>query len=172
MDALLPIHLLLEAGFEWQSELSVCVASGDILAAFDNLSPQHACRDMVASGLHPQLVAAIARENCDLILQPGFPECPDVEPVPFNKAIRQGGMESPFCWNRSVEQMLSCLAPSWKARGLGVSLSDDYCVTHVVWADNFFLLAASEQAVQTMVIELSAGLMARGLSWKPTSLEI
>ena len=41
--------------------------------------------------MHPQLVAAIAQENCDLQIEPSFPDCPDSDHVPFNKSIRQGG---------------------------------------------------------------------------------
>ena len=55
IDVLLPMVLVLEAGFEWKKEALVYVASGDVLTAFDSLSVEQACTDMIASGLHPQL---------------------------------------------------------------------------------------------------------------------
>ena len=172
VDVLLPLNLLLEAGFEWRNVASVCVASGDVLTAFDSLSVDQACVDMISSGLHPQLVAAIAQENCELQIEPMFPECADVQHLPFNKAIRQGGIESPFCWNRSMSQALAALVPSWKARGLGIILDNGFCASHAVWADNFYLMSTSPESLQVMIRELSAALLSRGLRWKPSSLEV
>ena len=63
IDVLLPIQLMLEAGSEWRTEGTVCLASGDVLAAFDNLIVDQAGADMIASGMHPQMVAAIAKET-------------------------------------------------------------------------------------------------------------
>ena len=90
LDVLLPLHLLFEAGFEWRLEMGVCIASGDVMTAFDSLTVDQACQDMIASGLHPQLVASIAEENCNLQLQPSFPDCADMGSIHFNKSIRQG----------------------------------------------------------------------------------
>ena len=172
MDLLLPLHFVLEAGFEWRRDQHVCVASGDILNAFDSLSVEHGCRDMITSGLHPQLVAAIAQENSCLEVQPHFPDCPNAASQPFNRCLRQGGVESPFCLNRTTAQVLSELVPGWKARRLGVLLDDGFCATHAVWADNYYLLSSSSESLQTMVRELSDGLVKRGLSWKPGSLQV
>ena len=162
LDVLLPLQLLLEAGFEWRREMLVCVASADVLTAFDSLTVQQAWEDMVASGLHPQLVAAIAEENCDLRLWPTFPQCSEVESMPFNKSIRQGGMESPFCWNRSIEQTLAILVPDWSRRCLGISL-DGICGTHAVWADNFYLLSSAPVNLQIVFSELSDALARKHL---------
>ena len=61
----------------------MCLASGDVLAAFDNLTVEQAGTDMIASGMHPQMVAAITQENGDLFIQPEFPDCPDVSHMLF-----------------------------------------------------------------------------------------
>jgi hypothetical protein len=154
LDVLLPIQLILEAGSEWKTESTICLASCDVFAAFDNLTVEQAGTDMIASGMHPQMVAAITQENIDLLIQPEFPDCPDVRHMPFNKSIRQGGVESPFCWNRTVQQALSILVPSWKVRGLGVILDDGFSMSHAVWADNFYLISSSPQSLQVMIQEL------------------
>ena len=88
---LLPIQLVMEAGSEWKREYMVCLASDYVVTAFDSLTADQASTDFIASGMHPQLVAAIAQENCDLQIEPSFPDCPDADHVPFNKSIRQRG---------------------------------------------------------------------------------
>ena len=55
LDVLLPLQLLLEAGFELRREMLVCVASADVLTAFDSLTVQQACEDMVTCGMQMKL---------------------------------------------------------------------------------------------------------------------
>ena len=115
IDVLLPIELVMEAGSEWKRENMVCMAFGDVLTAFDSLTVDQACTDLIASGMHPQLVAATAQENCDLQIEPSFPDCPDADHVPFNKSRRSAGIE--VC---SKPCLLWCQAGRHVASGLSL----------------------------------------------------
>ncbi len=65
-------------------------------------------------------------------------------PTPFSSIAalgKGGGEESAFQWNSVVHLVLDMVVPLWYERGWGVKLGDRF-YTHLIRADNFFLLSA------------------------------
>eukprot|EP00973_Karenia_brevis_P009390 1270252-Karenia_brevis.AAC.1 len=82
-----------------------------------------------------------------------YPELAGVsleEPVLFNKCARQGGVESAFQWNAVMFMCFSELVPLWLEQGFGIQLGARRH-THIIWADNVWLLAHTCSHLQKMI---------------------
>ena len=165
------LHLLLNRGMEWHEQVPIFLFGGDILAAFDNLHPEVAIKGLQAARLHPRLIAAIAAESVGLQCSPNFQGVHLEHAIPFTRCIRQGGVESTIKWNNVMHMVLESLVPIWVESGYGISL-DNIVYTHLVWADNIWLLSHSYGDLRKMVTSLTAVLALHRLYWKPTSLEV
>ena len=89
----------------------------------------------------------------------------------FFRGGRQGGVETREVFNLMMKSVCSELIESWESRCLGFTSDCLYFVTHAVWADNFFLIARSQDQAAEMLSKLMAVIYARGFRWKPSSLE-
>ena len=79
-------------GNEWWQECPLWLGNSDVLTAFDFARPQLALEAMQVLGAHPFLIAAILAEMVGLSARISF-EGLELE-IPFNKSIRQEGVES------------------------------------------------------------------------------
>ena len=57
------VRLILAKAFEWRGQERVFVFSGDVLAAFDNMTPGVICNTMQAWCIHPCVTAAMLSES-------------------------------------------------------------------------------------------------------------
>ena len=149
-----PLQLLLDRANEWVAEDRIIVFGGDVLAAFDNLSPEVAAASLASARVHPRIIAAILYELVALSCSPEFADLTCQERVNFNRCVRQGGVESPYLWNTTMYAVLDELVPSWEARGWGIFWGTRW-FTHLVWADNIWLLSRDLRSMQHMIDELS-----------------
>lgn len=149
----------------------VYVMSLDIGTAFDDMRHGEMAKALNARGVHPNLVRAVMLEYLDLRVRVKLADADPTDYFSYSKAGRQGGVETPELFNIMMEALASALVASWRKRGFGFTLDGIHFVTHAVWADNWFLMAKSEDEARIMVAELTAQIYEKGFVWKPSSLE-
>ena len=89
--------------------------------------------------------------------------------IPYNKAIRQGGVESSHLFKTLMMTIVAPLVLYWRAQRLGLEI-DGVLFPLVFYADNMWMLAASRADMILMLSQLAAALAARGLDLKRSSL--
>ena len=169
------IRTLLTFAHTWAKalQLHVYVSSQDVATAFDAMDHELLKEAMLKRGLHPRLVFGLLRELTDMKGHISIPSAGTSEPFDFRKGGKQGGVETPDEWNMLVEFLLEPLVRSWRERGFGIQLVEWATgITHVVWADNIWLIAASLEQLQIMTDELTETIYSARLRWKPKSLQI
>ena len=120
--------------------MGLYIFGGDIKTAFDDLSPAIVSNAMEFWKTPALIAAALLEELCDTTCWPRLGDVECDEPVPFNKCIRQGGVESPKLWNFSMRSLFAPLVLTWVERGFGIPLEHGR-LTHLLWADNVYLVA-------------------------------
>ena len=138
----------------WGKEATVHLACMDVYKAFDHLTVQEAVSCMERRGHHPSMCVAVARELEDNQCEAIFEGVKTEELVDFDKFIRTGGKEGTVLWNYSAQDVLAPLAEKWTEEGKGIPMlrigeGSKKLVNHMLWADNYFLLAnrKAEQAI-------------------------
>jgi len=169
-QVLLALNILLQKAREWRGILEVHVFGGDVLSAFDNLTPEAVAETMTFWGLHPKLVAAVLAELKSMQCWPTLGDVELQAPTIFNKCIRQGGKESTWLWNATMRRLVAPLHREWVTWGWGIDLPGFGCLTHLLWADNIYLVGANQAQCHSMAQMLTAALETAGLAWKPSSL--
>ena len=149
-----PLQILMDRKAEWWDRERILILNADIQAAFDFMRPELVRKALRAALVHPRIIAAMMRENAFLIAHPEFQGVQLEEPILFNRCARQGGVESAYEWNCVVCLLLQDLVPAWLEKGWGVNIGGRLH-THVVWADNFWLLASSAESLQKMFQSLT-----------------
>ena len=153
----------------------IYIASADLLTAFDMMQHDARARTIVKRGMHPSAVAAVLREYVGLQGRATMAGVGTSEPFHLQKAGRQGGVDTPKELNIMVEISLHKCLETWSRKGWGFrprGSTEGPALTHAVWADNVYLIAASLEDLQSMIEELSAELLWLGFDWKPTSLKL
>jgi len=166
------LNILLSKGHEWQGRDNVFIGQGDVKAAFDNLTLAVVLDAMKYWKFDPGLTRALLEESLALMAEARFPGIEATNAFPFNRSIRQGGVEAPWQWNVVMRHLLALLVPSWEGRGLGIKVPYVHCLTHFVWADNIYFLASSLVNLQTMMQEFTDLLVHARLAWKSGSLQV
>ena len=166
------LNILLSKGHEWQGRDNVFIGQGDVKAAFDNLTLAAVLDAMKYWKFDPDLTRALLEESLCLQAEARFPGIEATDPFPFNRSIRQSGVEAPWQWNVVMRHLLALLVPSWERRGFGSKVPYVHCLTHLVWADNLYFLASSFVNLQTMMQEFTDLLVHAKLSWKNGSLQV
>lgn len=124
---------------------------------------------MEKAGAHPHLVAAILEESRLLKLHVNFQDCSTT--VPFNKCLKQGGKESPPIFRDGLIAVLMPTIRRWKRLKIGVDM-DGFLLNHLIWADNIFLFAETQQQLRMMILEIGNELEKAKMHWKADSLKI
>ena len=83
----------------------------------------------------------------------------------------QGRTDTTEIWNIIIEYALDSLVRHWDANKYGFKIDDMNPVNHLVWADNFFIVASSLVQLDEMVDSLTDALYAVQLEWKQTELK-
>ena len=161
------ILMIFRSAYEWRVTNPCCMFIGDVLQAFDTVNPILMSSTMDLAGAHPHLNAAILEETDNLCAEVRFEDL--TVKVPYNK-MRQGSKEVPPIFRDLVIAILAPLADSWRQRGLGYNM-EFYWLTHMIWADNIFIFAATPRQMQIMSQELTNEIYSIGLQWKRSSLE-
>ena len=165
------LQLLIARGREWEESSPIFVLNADVKAAFNNMRPDTIAISLHRAQQHPRITAAMVQEMAGLSCLPEFEGITLEEPTRFNKCARQGGMESTCQWNCVMYMCFCDLVPAWIESGYGIVLGDK-CYTHLVWADNIWLLSHDLGHIQTMLNSLTGMLSECKLAWKPDSLQV
>ena len=88
----------------------------------------------------------------------------------MNKSLRQGGVDSPWCWNLAVRAGLDMQAVVWVDKG--IKLVGIGVAPIVSWADNLYFPAHTAAEALELLADFSKAPQTFGLLWKPSSLEI
>ena len=125
------------------------------------------------SGVSPVYVRAILYELENLSGTVVLPGAGISESFDLSLGGRQGGTDTPRCWNTLILALMEPLVVDWVNKGWGYQMSGQGQVfTRCNWCDNIFLLASDPLQLQNMVNELTAAMQWARLDWKPTSLEV
>ena len=167
---------------EWHMDCPVYLFSGDVYRAFEYLSHEFALRVMTAANW-PNCVKAVVHEaNTDLTMRISIP---GVDPVSFrqNTCFKTGGVDSPKLWRMTMKFLMSQLVDKLSESELGLEI-DTVCdskgsifkgsrrVSHMVFADNVWLLSSSREHLIKMIRSLTELMQEYGLFWKESSLEL
>jgi len=174
------LTLLMARSNEWKRQCPVYLFDGDVLQAFDFLTPALADNMMSEAAWPTKIRAATIDTNINLPATAGLPGCERVT-FPFNKSLKIGSIEAPSIWRLTIYSIFAELVPLWHESGFGLILDATYdesgevrrsdkLITHFVWADNIYLVARTYFMLQKMVQAVSAMLTDRGLFWKESSL--
>eukprot|EP00973_Karenia_brevis_P077259 10732218-Karenia_brevis.AAC.1 len=117
------------------------IISLDIATAFDDMQHDQITDSLLSLGIHPLLVHALLREYCQLKARVKIADADFSNFFSFRKGGRQGGVETPEVFNLMVESAAAAVSVRWKEKNYGFTVDDKAYISHLAWADNFFLLA-------------------------------
>ena len=151
--------------------LELYIASQDVKTAFDAMDHDFLLTAMLRRGAGPGYTALLAREltNIEGIMR--IDGANPSLPFDFQRGGKQGGIETPDCFNVYLEEALEKVIAAWVYRGWGFQL-DGFVVTHAIWADNIILFCRDRCQLETMIKELGAAITEAKLQWKDSSLKI
>ena len=153
--------------------LTLFIGTLDVATAFDKINHHHLARILTARRMHPNLVRAILREisfmRCNITLPGASPS----DRFKMQAGGKQGGVETPELFNLMVEYALDPSVVRWKLQGMGFHFGarDNHPLSHLVFADNIFIVARSAAEFATMAQEVTEAIYDIGFKWKPSSLE-
>ena len=168
-DVLQLLRQLVHHGGTWDGS-SLVLGSLDIATAFDLLSHTLVREALSGFGVHPAVTLVLLQELMQCSAQLEVPTAGTIPDIPCECGGCQGGVDTPDAFNAAVAWLLGPLAASWKIRGYGLR-AEQAVVTHVVWADNFWVVAANWEQFGVMVQELVTTFESRGFRWKESSLQ-
>ncbi|CAK0793109.1 unnamed protein product [Prorocentrum cordatum] len=132
--------------------------------------PELALDALVVRGVPGHIAAAIIRELVGLTAVAVVPEVAEASGIPVNQGGRQGGTETPTCWNFLLEYILQELVRHWNSAGVGFSFDGDPRINHAIWADNVYLVEESAAQLEQIFIDVSACIYKCALQWKKNEL--
>ena len=171
----------------WGGDRTMYLASSDIKQAFDHTSISVVRRAMDEVGVPAFLQYAVLEPLCGCISHLVFQDV-EVQNVCWDRSIRTGGPEGPLCFNIVVLAMWGPVMRSWKQHGMGYEVvhAHRWCdedqnirheyphrkhtVSHMLWADNIYVLSRSKEEMIRMMTQLTERLHEYGMTWKPNSL--
>eukprot|EP00959_Pyramimonas_sp_CCMP1952_P108300 2264391-Pyramimonas_sp.AAC.1 len=80
--------------------------------------------------------------------------------IPWDSCIRTGSMEAPMLWVLVSIVMFDGVCAGWYERELGYPLGtvgapNDWKIINMLWADNVFLAADSDDQLSMMITEMT-----------------
>ena len=169
IDIVCVLRQVLFLAHRWN--LPAFVAALDVATAFDSID-HGVMGDLLArAGVHAEHACCLLREVSGISASLSVPTAGSTSRFSWTRGGKQGGKETPDVWNVLVETAMEDLVRSWSSRHFGFDFGDDQRLTHLVWADNIFLVAASADQLSTMCQELTNLISAVKLSWKESSLQ-
>lgn len=169
MEATELLRLLLQKSTEWN--LPLAIGAADILKAFDHLQHEGIENALREQGAPVRLIAALLQELSFVDLDLSLGGCHLDDSLPYTRGGKQGGTETPRIFARVFDAALAPVLDSWAYAGYGFFLPEmNMTVTHVIWADNLYVVGSSKQMVADMLALASLALAPWNFTWKPSSL--
>jgi len=158
----------------WGKSYSLSWASLDVARAFDNFTIPCVAEAMKFSNVDPSLAYAVLEGYTNNMATLRFQEI-ETSNIPWDSCIRTGSMEAPMLWVLVSIMIFEPVCTGWFERGLGYPLGtggapNDWNITNMLWADNVFLFAASDDQLEIMIREMTTALRRRGFALKKESL--
>ena len=168
-EIIVGLTAILQKGREWGDQFGATMISADVRSAFDLVTVPMVVTCMRYWRFPPSIIKAIIGESIDVKARAELLGYCSTGEFPFGR-IKQGGMESPFCWNLILRTILDRLALRWAGRG--VELSAVGHLAYMCWADNVYLVGRTRLEAQELFEDFTAEVQTLGLAWKESSLEI
>ena len=147
------------------------MASMNAKQAFDDVTPLNLSDTMRRMGINATLTEVMLRAQlrgrCDVCFQET-----KLTDIPFDKATKQGGKESPSLFNMVMKSIFVVLQESWMRKGYGLGLQgsqdgkDEEKVTHFIIDDNCYLVSSGRMELRVMLMQATVDSRRRGLEWK------
>ena len=108
-------------------------------------------------------------------MHPRFQNSNVDDPVLLEVGGKQGGSDTPELWKRIADAASRNARKRWVSEKLGILLRfehprKDDRVTHLYWADDFYMFAQSASEAARMFVILAGEVHKLHLTWKPSSL--
>ena len=81
--------------------------------AFDDLTPPTVSKAMQFWKVNPLPAAALLEELSGLVCEARLGDVVAEEDVPYNKSVRQGGVEAPETWNLTMRMVIAQFLRGW-----------------------------------------------------------
>ena len=157
------LRMVSEKSHEWG--LEVWAASLDLEKAFDKVSHESVFYSLCEANVDPDIIRVL----CDLYRhQEAYVQMDKTthsRSFSIKRGVRQGDPLSPILFNNVTRLVFAELRAKWKAKGFGVDVGRELDkLTHVMFADDTTLLAATRQSLTIMISDVHAALARRGLN--------
>lgn len=154
---------------EWPRQHRIIVASTDIKQAFYFVTP-HVIADCLEYWKCPEsLTRSLVREIAGTTAEAVCPGLPHTAQFAMENSIRQGGVESPWCFNLFIRTTYHEQRGELTSWGTSVPLLGK--VPMLGWADNILFLGDSVADVQRSLDAFTSGMHTKGMRWKPGSMQ-
>ena len=70
-----------------------------------------------------------------------------------------------------MEDALESTVRTWQREGLGVQCGNNRKMTHIIWADNIWLVARTREELRRLQEDVAKASEAKSLWWKDSSLK-
>ncbi|CAK0827067.1 unnamed protein product, partial [Prorocentrum cordatum] len=124
----------------------------DVKFAFDSMDHDVLTQSLLHMGASHGMVGLLLQELHGLRGRFAIPGAGDTEFFNYERGGKQGGVETPDCWNAIVECASEPVVANWSEQGWGVRY-DGNLIHHAIWADNIVFFATDPNHLQHMVSE-------------------
>ena len=158
----------------WGKSYSLSWASLDVAQAFDHFTIPCAAEAMSYSKVDPHLAYAVLEGYTNNMATLRFQEI-ETSDISWDCCIKTGSMEAPMLWILASIMIFEPVCAGWYERKLGYPLGtvgspNDWNLTNMMWADNVYVFANTDQQLSVMIKEMTIALRRYGFQWKQESL--
>lgn len=116
------------------------------------------------------LTRSLVGESLGATVEAVCPGVPPTDEFPLQVCVRQGGVESPWCFNHVVWAIVAARQAQLMSTGTRTSRLGS--VPLLGWADNIIFLGDSIETTQRTIGEITKGMLAKGMGWKPSAMAV
>lgn len=168
-DLLMCLQSRVAMAAEWPRQHPIIVASADTKQAFDFVTPQVVAGCMEHWKCPAALTRSLVRESSGTTAEVVCSGLPCTPEFVMESSIRQGGVESPWCFNLVIRTIYHEQRDLMTSRGTRTPLLGS--VPMLGWACNILFMGDSVEAAQHGSDAFTAGMHSKGMRWKPTSMQ-
>ena len=166
------IREMLVSHDRWGEEDLFVITSQDVRTAFDEMDHSKLHRSLHNRGICSHMCAVILRGLQGMQLQMAIPEAGFSGAIDMEQGGLQGGSVTPFCFRTMLEAIMEPLVREWEFLGYGARTTFGTRMTHIIWADNMWLLSNNLDEMWFMTQHLAQAIYEACFRWKESSLEI
>lgn len=115
------------------------------------------------------MVRGIVRESLGVSVEAVCPGIPVTSTFKMARCIRQGGIESPWCFNMVIRTILARDGHRWHMEGVETPILGRGSV--LSWADNLVFVARSGSSAQQVIDDFTTPMHRHGMHWKPSWMQ-